>query len=246
MTAVSLVPAQPELFRVVGSYLTSVLPDGYSISQGQVNRVAQPRAGDFLVMWMISQMRLSTNNDEYVDGAFLGSIVAKVLTITEVSPGYNGPLVPGHQIFGVDMLPGTVIVLQTGGTPGGVGTYTVNKAQTFPLGVIAAGVSTLGQATQEVMQIDVHGPNSLDCATIISTAFRDARATEFFDLLNPAISPLYADDPRQMPFPNAEQQWEDRWIINANIEVNYTITLPQEFFTSLAVGLINVDVEFPP
>lgn len=241
-----LTPTKSDIFKVVGAFLKNILPDGFDIAQGQINRVAQPRNPDFAVMWMLRQGRLSTNGHEFVDGVFTGSIAADVLTITAVDPNFPEPLKSGHQIFGVGMVAGTAIVSQVSGAPGGIGTYKVSKAQTLPSGLIAAGVANLTQATQTVVQIDVHGPNSSDNATIITTAFRDEIAADFFEAMNSAISPLYADDPKQLPFQNAEQQWEDRWVIEANIEVNYTVTFPQQFFTAVIANLINVDVVYPP
>lgn len=246
MATVDLTPTQAAIFKTVGSFLVSILPDGFDIVQGQVNRVAQPRNPDFAVMWLLRQGRLSTNGHEFVDGVFTGSIAADVLTITAVDPNFAEPLKPGHQIFGVDMVAGTAIVSQTSGTPGGIGAYKVNKPQTFPSGLIAAGVANLTQATQTVLQVDVHGPSGADNATIITTAFRDEIAADFFASMSAAISPLYADDPKQVPFQNAEQQWEDRWIVEANIEVDYTVTFPQQFFTNVIANLINVDVVYPP
>lgn len=243
---VDLTPTKSDIFKVVGAFLENILPDGFDIVQGQINRVAQPRNPDFAVMWLLRQARLSTNGHEFVDGVFTGSIAADVLTITAVDPNFAEPLAPGHQIFGVDMVAGTTIVFQTSGTPGGIGVYKVSKPQTFPSGLIAAGVANLTQATQTVLQIDVHGPNGSDNATIVTTAFRDEIAADFFASMSAAISPLYADDPKQLPFQNAEQQWEDRWVIEANIEVDYTVTFPQQFFTNVIANLINVDVVYPP
>lgn len=243
---VFITPTQEEIFRVVGQFFRTVLPPGFIIRQGQINRVAEPKAPDFLVMWLTSQNRLSTNGHEFVDGLFTGSIAGDVLTITAVDPNFAEPLVGGHQIFGVDMVAGTEIVSQTSGTPGGIGVYRVNKSQVFPSSLIAAGVANLTQATQTVLQVDVHGPNSADNATIITTAFRDEVAADFFASMSGAISPLYADDPKQLPFLNAEQQWEDRWVVEANIEVDYTVTFPQQFFTNVIANLINVDVVYPP
>ena len=246
MAATDLTPTKTDVFRVVGAFLKSILPDGFDIVQGQINRVAQPRSPDFAVMWLLRQDRLSTNGHEFVDGIFTGSIAADALTITAVDPNFSEPLAPGHQIFGVDMVVGTTIVSQTSGPPGGIGVYKVSKSQVFPSGLIAAGVANLTQATQTVLQIDVHGPNGADNATIVTTAFRDEIAADFFASMSAAISPLYADDPKQLPFQNAEQQWEDRWIVEAHIEVDYTVTFPQQFFRNVIANLINVDVVYPP
>ena len=60
------------------------------------------------------------------------------------------------------------------------------------------------------------------------------------------ITPLYTDDPRQMPFTNAEQQWEDRWIVDVHLQVNIELVLSQQFAATLTVGVINVEATYSP
>lgn len=58
------------------------------------------------------------------------------------------------------------------------------------------------------------------------------RAIPAFD-----ISPLYADDPVQLLFENAEQQMEERYSISAVVQINPAIVLPQQFFDRAVVTL---------
>ena len=102
------------------------------------------------------------------------------------------------------------------------------------------------QATQIVIQLDVHGPGSADLSQIISTLFRDEYAVEAFAASGYDVAPLFATDPKQIPFMNAEQQFEDRWVIEMNLQANPALTLPQEFAKTMSVELIEVDAEFPP
>ena len=60
------------------------------------------------------------------------------------------------------------------------------------------------------------------------------------------VTPLHADDAKQMPFINENQQFEWRWVVEARVEVNDVVTLPTELGDSLAVGVISVDATFPP
>jgi hypothetical protein len=92
---------------------------------------------------------------------------------------------------------------------------------------------TIEQDTEVTMQLDVHGPNSADNAQIISTLFRDEYATDFFTASGYNMAPLYADDPKQLPFTNGEQQVEQRWTIDAVMQVNPTITLTPQFAVHL-------------
>jgi hypothetical protein len=52
-----------------------------------------------------------------------------------------------------------------------------------------------------------------------------------------AISPLYADDPVQLLFENAEQQMEERHSIDAVIQIKPAIVLPQQFFDQVKVTI---------
>ena len=111
--------------------------------------------------------------------------------------------------------------------------------------VLPAGNKTYRQATEVTIQLDVHGPNSHDTAEIISTMFRDSYATDFF-LSYPGITPLHADDPRQVPFINAESQYETRYVVEALLQADQTVTgVPQQFADILSIDLIDVETIYP-
>jgi hypothetical protein len=102
------------------------------------------------------------------------------------------------------------------------------------------------QPTQVLVQLDVHGPNSTDNCQIITTTFRSDYATTFFAASGKEIQPLYADDGHQMPFINGEQQYEDRWVIQAVLQANPIVSTPQQFADTLTVDLVEVDTTYPP
>lgn len=95
-----------------------------------------------------------------------------------------------------------------------------------------------------VVQLDVHGPDSGDNAQIISTLLRDEYGVTAFE--GTGVTPLYTEDPRQLPFQNAEQQYEDRWVVEASLQVNEVVTVPQQYADALDVVLISVDATYPP
>lgn len=76
-----------------------------------------------------------------VAASVTGAIAGTTLTVSAVS---SGTLSVGQSLSGSGMTAGTRIVAQLTGTPGGVGTYTVNNSQTFASGAItgAAGSGT--------------------------------------------------------------------------------------------------------
>lgn len=93
------------------------------------------------------------------------------------------------------------------------------------------------------LQLDCYAPQSGDWATILSTLLRDDVGCV---ALAPTCQPLYADNPVRAPLVDGEEQYEDRWIVNARLQYNPVVSTPQDFADTLAIDLHNVDVEFPP
>lgn len=106
-----------------------------------------------------------------------------------------------------------------------------------------AGTRTVEQATQYTVQVDCYGPSSSDWATILTTMLRDDYGCVS---MAPNVFPLYADDPKQMPLIDGEQQYEQRWVITAVLQYNPVVTISQDFAAALSVGLVNVDATYPP
>lgn len=94
---------------------------------------------------------------------------------------------------------------------------------------------------QLTIQIDIHGPSSADNATIISAVLRDEYATKAFEASGLEVQTIYAEDPRQMPFLNGEQQIEWRWTVDAQLQVNPVVRTPQDFADVVEATLIEVD-----
>lgn len=101
-------------------------------------------------------------------------------------------------------------------------------------------VQSLTQNTEVVFQIDVHGPEAFNNANRISTLFRSSYAVDFFEQYS-AIAPLFADDPRQAQFTDGEKQYEDRYIVEAHLQVNFTVTAVAQSARTLTVDIIDVE-----
>ncbi len=102
------------------------------------------------------------------------------------------------------------------------------------------------QPTKVTMQLDIHGPNSAENASLVSTLFRSSLAVDLFEGYGLGVVPFYADDPKQLPFINAEQQYENRWVVEAAMQFNaQTSNIDQQSATTLDVGIISVDAEYP-
>ena len=94
------------------------------------------------------------------------------------------------------------------------------------------------------MQLDFHGADSTDNAQVFATLFRSAYACDF--MAGTGVSPDYCTDGQQMPFLNGEDQWEDRWVLNAVMDCVIAINAPQQFANTLTVDVVSVDAAYPP
>lgn len=218
------------------------------VVQGQDNRVAEPVGPDFVVFTPIRRARFSTNLDDFQDCAFTGSIAGSVMTVTAVQ---FGAIIVGAPVYGPTVAAGTQVASFGTGT-GGVGTYNVTLPQSVASGPLAAGTYSAEQDAEMVFQVDVHGPNSADNAHVISTMMRDPYAVAAFTGVldqnnNPitGVTPLYADDPRQVPFINAESQYEYRWVLEACVQANQVVSgVPQQFAAAAKVVPVSVEATY--
>lgn len=237
-------PTDDEVFAALRDFLIAIVPAGCDVIQGQPNRVPEPTTENFVVMTPRSRPRLSTNVDTYRDVAFTASIAAAAMTVTAVQFGKIGL---GNQVFGVGVAANTTIASQTSGPPGGAGVYVVAPEQTVASRRMAAGALDIQQSTEVVVQLDAHGPISADVAQTITTLMRSPWGVDKFEELNPGcgVALLYADDPKQLPFSNDQQQQESRWMVEAHLQVKPTITVSQQFAAAAVVGLAEVDERYP-
>lgn len=98
------------------------------------------------------------------------------------------------------------------------------------------------QSVQMDLQIDCYGDGSGDRASILSTLWRD----EYTCSALTTCQPLYADEPAMMPLIDAEQQYEERWRLDAAIQYNPVTSFQQDFADTLVGELINIDQAYPP
>jgi len=221
---------ETDAFTVLRSFLLSCLPT-IEVVRGQDNRVPGPLGTDFITMIPVLRERIHNNLHDYVDSLFIGSITGTTLTVTST---IFGGLFIGCQIYGVDVLPDTIITASLGS-----GLYTVSQSQTVTSRTIAGGVKTMLNPVKMTIQCDIHGAHSADNAHIITTAFRDVYASDKFAESNKHVYPLFSTDPKQIPFNNSEQQVENRWVVDLTIQVNPIVTVSQQFFDSLTILAID-------
>lgn len=227
-----------DALRAIADFVQDVT--GFPCVVGQVNRVPSPK-GDYSIIWPLRFVRLGTNLDGVVDGKFQGSIADDVLTITEV---YAGALAPGQQIDAIGIGAGTNVLEQlTGDPPGGVGTYKISQPQTIGDSVISAGMKTVRQDTEAVVQCDLHGDGAYDQCLVVQALFRDEYAVQAME--GTGVTPLYAEDPRQLAFITAADQYENRMSIDLHVQINPVVTIPQQFSDGVDLTVVDVDVAYP-
>lgn len=221
---------ESDVFTVLRAFLLSCVINA-EVVRGQDNRVPEPLNGDFITMTPILRERIHNNIHDYVDSLFVGSIAGTTLTITET---LLGSLFVGVNIYGVDVLPNTIVTAVLGS-----GQYTVSQSQTVSSRTIAGGVKTMLNPVKMTIQCDIHGAFSCDNAHIITTAFRDVYACDKFAESNKHVYPLFSSEPKQMPFNNSEQQVEERWVVDLTVQVNPIVTISQQFFDALTTIVTN-------
>ena len=106
------------------------------------------------------------------------------------------------------------------------------------------GMTTVTAARQITVQTDFHGPSSSEASEAAAIMFRDPYGCAFLEPYN--IAPLYCSEPRQAAFLNAEQQEEERWIVDFVLQSGLQLQVPQDSATSLDVGIISVEASYPP
>lgn len=213
------------------------------VIKGQVNRVPSPIEPDYLVMWPLLRDPIATNIDDDLDTTLHGSITSNVLVVSAIDQGI---IYSGLRLYGTGLSNTCRVLRQLSGAEGGIGNYAVSATPNLINGLIRAGTHRMLQLIELAIQCDIHGPNSADNATRMLAMFRDGAAVQAFADLGLDIAPLYLDTPRQMPFENAEAQWEDRWVLDLHLQINPVIAITQQFADELAVDIVSVEATFPP
>ena len=98
-----------------------------------------------------------------------------------------------------------------------------------------ASTMETAESAQYAVQLDIHGDASAANMIRVEMAWRSPWACAF--LRSALIHPLYASDPVQAPFMNAEEQYETRWTITIYLQAKPVLTLPQDYATALSPSL---------
>ena len=233
---VSPVPSQSAIQTALGQAIKAVLP-GVGVVEGQDNRVSEPASSSFVVFTVMRRERLSTNLMIYADCAFTGAVSGKVLTVSSV---LFGSIVVGAPLFALTGATGVTIASLGTGT-GGIGTYGLTGLLSLATGPLASGQVYVVEPVQVTMQLDFHAADprtAADMVAPVETLFRSELANVLFASSATGVFPLYADDPRQVPFMNSEQQYETRWTLDCAVQVNQQIAWPMQFASALSATFV--------
>lgn len=110
-------------------------------------------------------------------------------------------------------------------------------------GTATTGERAVTMPTQYAIQIDCYGPNAADWAVMLVTMLRDAYGCE---AMAPEVQPLHADDARAAPLVNGEAEYEQRWIVTAQLQYNPVTTVQQQSAVALAGNSVEIDATFNP
>lgn len=236
-------PTQSNVAAALRSFLLAVLPDGTEVILAQDNRVPEPAGTEFVVMTPLRFERLRTNVDLSDDVKFTASIAGTAMTVSAVA---FGAIEVGATVFGTGVAAGTKVV----SGPGGAGSYVVSPSQSVSSRTMSSGAKSAEQGAEVTVQLDFHsaGGAAGDMAQVVSTLLRDEFGTQQFADQSPnyGVVPLHADGPRQSPFINDQQQFEWRWTLDACLQVNDVVSVPQQYADAVDVGLVSVDATYPP
>jgi hypothetical protein len=231
---------EAQIFKALGLFLTDVLPAGTPVFKAQTNRVPEPRETNFVSMTPILRERLETNIDSYDSAQDVQVLTFAALTTTPVvgDTVVNGGATARGVVTAVAATTVTVNTLaQQYFAIGDVVSNTTHAGVVGTMTGLSYGSATSMQPIKMTIQLDVHGPLAGDNAQIISTLLRDTYGVDQFATSGFDVTPLYTSDPKQLPFINGEEQIETRYVVDAVLQCNPVVTLPQQYGQTAVIAV---------
>jgi len=116
---------------------------------------------------------------------------------------------------------------------------------------IATNAWSYTDTTREVVepvectvQLSAFGETSGNAVQRCVALWRDVYAADWFRANVGILAPLYATEPRQSAFINASKQYEDNWTADIRFQVNFTLSVPQQFADTIIRDIREVDANF--
>nr|DAN04628.1 MAG TPA: tail completion protein [Caudoviricetes sp.] len=95
------------------------------------------------------------------------------------------------------------------------------------------GESTIQTSKLYMIQLDFYGEQAFDRVTQCATIWRSQYTTSKLQ----AIQPLYANNPRNMPFVNEQDQYEKRFLLEIALQYNPYYTYAEQSDTVVSVDI---------
>ena len=96
------------------------------------------------------------------------------------------------------------------------------------------------QHFQANVQIDFYGDTARENASIIVTTSRTLVGANYLKAYQ--IQPLYCEDARRMVNVTGERQYEDRYMVDFNIEFDGVVSVQQDGFNEAKLNLIKMEL----
>lgn len=106
-------------------------------------------------------------------------------------------------------------------------------------------IKTVLRPVQFTVQLDFYGTLAADRCNTVNALLRDQTATDFFLNSGYDMQTLYAGDANQLPLITGEEQYLERWTMDAVLQLNPVINLTTQTANTLTAGVINVSVAYP-
>lgn len=150
---------------------------------------------------------------------------------------FVGTQIERTQQNGVPMPRGEFITM-TSLNSAGLSTGVVNYTAPATAGM---GQQLITRTTQWQCQLDFYGIGAERNALLLATLYRSEYATDAFHRGGGILTPLYCSDPRQTTLINGEQQYEPRWTLDIQAQINPVVSAPLEFFDNVTTHPIPVE-----
>lgn len=91
------------------------------------------------------------------------------------------------------------------------------------------------------IQLDIYGAGGAERAIAVETAFRSSLMYELLTARDSRVIPLYSETAVQASMINSESQWQERYIVMLRLQINMTLTAPQDYFNRVEFKTCAVD-----
>jgi hypothetical protein len=106
-----------------------------------------------------------------------------------------------------------------------------------------ADTATAELHAQVKVQLDCYGSISNSWATMLQTLLRDDVGCL---ALAPTCQPLYTGEPFLSPLEDSEEQYEQRWTLEAELQYDPVTSTAPQFADTLSATVINVEEAYAP